>query len=243
MSRDLPIPFSAPMVLALLREIEAPGTGKTCTRRILKTDVPDGSRVGRCHHCKSGWALWRPDGGCTCQAVPVLYAVGDRLWCRETYYQSGHWEQVTGHMTRSGKRQKWRFVAADDVVLFTEPAEFRKGRHAADPGAVAWHRRLPRFMPRRYSRITLTVTEVRVERLQDISEEDARAEGVGPLGHPLGRTDLLWVGSGMTWQAPVLAFKDLWNSLHGPNAWQTNPWVCAIRFVPALRNIDAKEAK
>jgi hypothetical protein len=76
------------------------------------------------------------------------------------------------------------------------------------------------FMPRWASRITLEVTEVRVQRLQDISEQDAKAEGVT-------RPMVLHDDDGTSF---VDAFRDLWFCLHGPGSWDANPWVVAISF-------------
>lgn len=81
-------------------------------------------------------------------------------------------------------------------------------------------------MPRWASRLTLTVTEVRVQRLQDISEEDAVAEGVSGSD---------WNGEGPRYRP---AFHALWNSLHGPDAWDANPWVVAVSFTVRNGNID-----
>ncbi|HEV7286685.1 MAG TPA: hypothetical protein VGN75_17675 [Kaistia sp.] len=84
-------------------------------------------------------------------------------------------------------------------------------------------------MPRRASRLTLTVTDVRVELLQDISEADARAEGVfvpeaqyAQQGH----------------RAPVLAYAGIWEDINGPRSWEANPWVAAYTFTVARHNID-----
>jgi hypothetical protein len=74
-------------------------------------------------------------------------------------------------------------------------------------------------MPRWASRITLEITEVRMQRLHDISEEDARAEGAPPGLNP--------DGSGESY---VAGFGDLWESIHGPSGWNANPWVWAITF-------------
>lgn len=98
-------------------------------------------------------------------------------------------------------------------------------------------------MPRWASRLILIVTDVRVQRLVEISEDDARAEGIyefrrigdGP-GHAI------WGYDGCEWrsQTPSEAFVDLWDSLSKPGAtWANNPWVVAITFIPHRCNIDA----
>ena len=81
--------------------------------------------------------------------------------------------------------------------------------------------------PRAASRLTLIVTDVRVERLQDISEDDAIAEGAD-LARADGRLDPTF----------RLAFSNLWNSIYGPDAWEANPWVSAITFTVHDCNID-----
>ena len=80
-------------------------------------------------------------------------------------------------------------------------------------------------MPREFSRLTLTVTDVRVQPLQGISREDVIAEGI---------TDLEDVVAG--WHEP---YARLWNSMHGAGAWDMNPWVAAISFTVHHANIDA----
>jgi hypothetical protein len=83
-------------------------------------------------------------------------------------------------------------------------------------------------MPRWASRLTLTVTNVRVQRLQDISVDDAIAEG-----RPQGGEFL----SARRW------FHQLWNSLHGPEAWDANPWVVCLSFQTHRKNIDEMEVE
>jgi len=94
-------------------------------------------------------------------------------------------------------------------------------------------------MPRWASRITLTVTDVRVQRLQDCSEADAKAEGI--------------IGAGLIWglgveppdparaASPVEAYARLWDIINGPEAWDANPWVVALTFAVHLCNIDKME--
>lgn len=233
---DRPIPFSAPMIRALL------DGRKTQTRRILKpqpvacdhslfpnTPAPTikiRNGFAYCTTCGAGIEADREYRG-----IRVPYAPGDRLWVREEYYQFGHWEEAAGATTKGGK-QKWQFVAHDDVVLFDPPAAYRKGRQHKDPATRAWHKRLGRFMPRRYSRLTLIVTGVKVERLQDISEEDAQAEGASyGYSYPGTSPD----DERLTQRR---MFHLLWNSINGADAWDKNPWVVALTFTVHRCNID-----
>ena len=85
-------------------------------------------------------------------------------------------------------------------------------------------------MPRWASRILLEIVSVRVERLQDISEEDAKSEGVRWDGeywrggtHPIKKTD-------QCWSTVSDAFKALWKAINGPGSWDANPWVWVIEF-------------
>jgi hypothetical protein len=222
---DRPILFSAPMIRALLEG------RKTQTRRELK--VLNASMLD---------AAELDDGKCL--APLAKYAKGDRLWVRETHYRFGYWEPVPGVTTKGG-REKWRFVATRKDVLFDAPAEFRKGRHHKDSATPAWHKRLARFMPRRFSRATLTLTEVRVQRLSAITEEDAQAESfkAGQLNDGFGPRDL---GGGYTVESPgtyasaVGMFQLTWQELHPEWDGYSDPWVVALTFTLERQNIDTK---
>lgn len=221
---DRGIPFSAPMVRALLA-----GT-KTQTRRALNPQPETGARFAGIE--RDG--QWLFTKGCVYGKMAPTCKVGDRLYVRETYYQRGHWEPVEAQRTKAG-RQKWAFVPADDVIDFAAPGYFRKGRHHKDPATIAWHKRLGRFMPRRYSRTTLTVTDVRVEMLKDISEADAIAEGlkwVAPGKWAVDRT-LPIIGDD-----PRRVYGELWERINGPGSWEANPWIVAISFDVRKGNID-----
>lgn len=98
---------------------------------------------------------------------------------------------------------------------------------ADEPMSIVTRWRPSIHMPRWASRITLEVVAVRVERLQDISEEDAISEGVEDLpfayGYPVnGKTALA--------DSAESAFKNLWESINGPGSWGENPWVWVIEF-------------
>ncbi len=96
-------------------------------------------------------------------------------------------------------------------------------------------------MPRWASRLTLTVTDVRVQRLQEINADDAEAEG---LWRGRARRNLFWLNVTacrlFEGQSHKAVFRDLWNSLHGeaPARWEDNPEVVALSFTVEQRNID-----
>jgi hypothetical protein len=256
---DKPIPFSAPMVRALLD-----GT-KTQTRRIVKLPVKGEyirQDMGGWKACTIGGAgvtdsagnavleqpcIWNQTTG---TVIRPTYSIGDRLWVRESYFQRGNWQPVLGVTTKGG-RQKWAFAPVDDSISFEAPAEYRKGRHSAAPETFAWHKRLGRFMPRWASRLTLTVTDVRVERLQDCSEADAEAEGVERVDYQGAQA---WKSyetypdgsrhphSSVPNRLARISYRELWNSINGAGAWEQNPWVVALTFTVEQRNIDAGKA-
>lgn len=235
---DRPIPFSAPMVAALLA-----GT-KTQTRRIHFTQSP--VMTPKCDNgCEPRLTRMCISPSCNKRTVTETKVhTGDRLWVKESYYQLGHWEPVEGKLSKGG-RQKWAFTPDADQILFDAPdgETVRLGRHHKDPSTVAWHKRLGRFMPKRYSRLTLIVTGVRVERLRAISEEDALAEGIAP--HPSGLG--YWVpgvehpDANFPWLSrttPREMYAALWDTINGSGEWGKDPWVVAYTFTVHRGNID-----
>jgi hypothetical protein len=93
------------------------------------------------------------------------------------------------------------------------------GRRTKGVVTPTWWKRPAIFMPRAASRITLEVTGVRVERLQDISEADAEEEG-WPRPAPDGTPHM----AATTW------FCSLWESINGPGSWDANPWIWVVEF-------------
>lgn len=234
-----PIPFSGALPLTI-REGR-----KTNTRRTLKIQgtrcepelMPDGITTG-----------WRIDVRHQFGSTQILFcpygAPGDLLWVREDHYRYGHWEPVAGALTPTG-RQKWAFVPESSEVRFDAPPSYRRGRHHRDPWAPAWHKRLGRFMPRWASRTTLRIVEVRVERLQDISEEDAHAEGARFSGF---NSEQDFLRFGVSHQDCLdarfrHAFRELWEAINGPESWDANPWVWVLTFVAINSNVDAVLAR
>lgn len=148
--------------------------------------------------------------------------IGDILWVREEHYRFGHWVPVPDTKTATGK-QKWMFIAETDEVLYSDnpPADFRKGRHHKDPYTSAWHKRLARFMPYKACRLFLKITDIRVERLQDIPLSDVKKEGC----------------TNTMIEPNIFTFKSLWESINGAGSWEANPWVWVVSF----KRIDKPE--
>ena len=206
---DRPIIFSAPMIRALL------DGRKTQTRRVISTrgqaNLFNGNWTDEyvLHHENDEW-----------RARHVQFAPGDRLWIKETWRPSisaaDPWH-VAVLYPHDGKVKHWNWSSDADFGDWTIPMAAAKGNVT------------PLFMPRWASRLTLTVTDVRVQRLQEISADDAVAEGMARFDPANMSEDE---------SGPVWRFGELWNSLHGPDAWAANPWVVAISFTVQNGNID-----
>ncbi len=133
------------------------------------------------------------------------------------------------------------------VSIPCRPAKTVYRADADDPSGGRWSPSI--HMPRRLSRITLEVTGVRVERLQDISEADAVAEGVRRVDgkwHAFGDGEAVFFDE-FGWfaperytrhNAPWHAFREAWEMINGPESWVANPWVWVIEF----KRLEQQEA-
>ena len=195
---ERPILFSAEMVRAILEG------RKTQTRRAIKP-VPSFNGGGACHdadalqqdYVEPYWVFPK---------ICKYGKPGDTLWVREAWRA---WSQY----------DDWppsRLPPGVDVQYIAD---------ASAPWASRC--RSPRFMPRWASRITLRITDVRVERLQDISVADAKAEG---CENPLIGAEAPAAGPGVFLADERTSFARLWNHINGPGAWRDNPWVWALSF-------------
>jgi hypothetical protein len=142
--------------------------------------------------------------------------VGDRLWVRETFFE----EYDRDTMEPIGE---CHYAATCDYEVMKMDADGWRATRKDGSDASPW--KSPMFMPRWASRITLEITNIRVERLDDISEKDALAEGIYKVGS-------IYEASPKISMAPdaKTAFAYLWESLKGKDSWQKNPWVWVIEF-------------
>lgn len=201
--KERPLLFSAPMVRALLA-----GT-KTQTRRIVKPQPP--TYKPRAAWFEPGVMGWAPPEvpSQDWHRVRCPYGQpGDRLWVRETFAKI------------DGQTQPW--IETDYRATYTHGDRLGDSLGIKKRWTPAIH------MPRAASRITLEVTGVRVERLQDISEADARAEGSPCVDEVTGREVLFPDASKCgTFK---LGYRSVWEAINGPGSWDVNPWVWVIEF-------------
>lgn len=214
-ARERPMLFSAPMVLAVL------AGRKTQTRRTVKLRGHDGIQNDH-----ADWRFLSVDskgGNYVWQGVADIKRVieercpygvpGDRLWVREAWQTSSSLDA----------KNATQIAEMADEANYDRP--WCPVLYAADGDRCNWdtvwpgpgRKRLARFMPRWLSRLTLVITDVRVHRLQDISEDDARAEGC--------------INDGVA--TAYANFADLWDGINGTRpgaAWADNPWIWAISF-------------
>lgn len=213
--KERPILFRGEMVRALL------DGRKTQTRRVVKPQPTcerlrwgcvGGQGFGFISNTDAG-----PDGDSKVFKCPYGQ-VGDQLWVREAFVLEETNQLSPGCIFR----------------LLDEPGEFgdylvphyratEPDCGLADPDgddgeSMKWKPSI--HMPRWASRLSLEITDVRVERLQEISESDAKAEGV----------DITGIGHSPPQRKHQRAYAILWNKINGPGSWEANPWVWALTF-------------
>lgn len=213
---ERPIIFSAPMVRAILA-----GT-KVQTRRVVKLkpwqqieERDDGAP----------WPWMYDDDRAADHWVPCPYGQqADRLWVRETWAVPHRYDHLGPSNT---------------------PVLGLRTHYAAteERGELRWRPSI--HMPRWASRITLEVSAVRVERLQDISEADALAEGVTCKWEPGCSGRLMEAFGGFSFRPAASAYAELWEQINGPGSWDANPWVWVIEFkrVPATATDSSSSAR
>jgi len=213
---ERPILFNAEMVNAIL------DGRKSQTRRVMRrqpddveyfkhgkvtTDTNAENAILRCYNnpkgfkkCASGWLA-----GATYKTPFSEFNVGDRLWVRETF----------------------RLFDSDECPHSDFPCgcpSWGTPLYRASHDCLDGEKWTPSIhMPRSASRILLEITNVRVERLQSISDEDAKAEGFDYSTHPSAIEMGYAIGARTN-------FRHTWEQIYGANAWNKNPWVWVVEF-------------
>lgn len=221
------ISFMTVMIRALLAGI------KTQTRRTVKNPDYFGCLTGDCPHqtqaeCDAALKVQCPYG-----------QVGDLLTVKEAVYL---WCERRPNGTTPTGRPKWLYVPmrAAPIHYAADGPKPTTDIVSPDTGNVwMWKHKVARFMPRWASRLTLRITDVRVQRLQDISAADAIAEGTpcyvcGGAMDGLSESDCHCFHH----KATPHDYQLLWESINGPGSWDRNDWCWCISFTPIAKNID-----
>lgn len=208
-AKERPILFSGHMVRAILNG------QKTVTRREIKPSMRSADSSFELHQQED--ESWRPmhtfDESCmdakgTEHPIVCPYGQpGDQLWVREAWLADAQLDSIAPRDLSQGEPILY---PADGSVRQTGCAMVSQGR-----GRPSIH------MPRWASRILLEITAVRVELLQDITEEQAEAEGVNFLRHVPDADETLTASQ---------LFECLWSSINGDESWNGNPWVWVVEF-------------
>lgn len=217
---ERPILFSGPMVRAIL------SGQKTVTRRAVKgNQIPKEdpaaadpalrwNAVGQNHprwgFCVPGATEEECASALGTMGVCPYGRPGDRLWVRETWARVGNTDP--GYLT-----YRATYPACLPPGLENVPADLHDAGERWRPSI---------HMPRAASRILLEITAVRVERLQDISEGQALAEGIAHAGDGLFHVE----DSQHLADDPRESFASLWESINGDGSWAANPWVWCVSF-------------
>jgi len=209
MTKETPIIFSTPMVQAILEG------RKTMTRRILKVQPKDNqdwklstmmsssSREDKKHEGKLHWVVY--NNKFSIKEYDERYflcpfgKVGDQLWVRECF----------------------QYKLNDKTMV-----AYRADVHESAATVISWKPSI--FMPKAAARIWLEITNIKVERLNEITEEDALCEGV-----EFDDENKFWFDYSNPLSEcynPIQSFETLWMKINGEDAWDLNPWVWVIEF-------------
>ena len=226
--KQSPILFKGPMVNAIL------AGQKVQTRRIVK--LRNGDTIGSIDYGdgKREYIICDEDGDSVGFEFCCPYgAVGDHLLVKETWcpgYDHNP-DDISGDHKVSiiyNADNSTRCVTAPSYELADDCS-----RNYSEDGFDNWHNKPSIFMPRWASRITLEISAVRIERLQDITEENAKAEGVEPIcASELERipVDILARLNSLDVPLYVCGFYKTWVSLYGHESWWDNPFVWVVEF-------------
>ncbi|EPL3172235.1 hypothetical protein NOY08_002530 [Serratia marcescens] len=231
--KERPVIFNSEMVRAILNG------RKTQTRRALNWKrQPYTEMAERDDGSLWPWAEDGERGGDIWFSCP-FGEVGDRLWVREAYQGPlFNFDQMETYLEDTSKFERPEFCE-----YRADGGKTPEYYDADDNLRYGWKPSI--HMPRWASRILLEITAVRVERLNDISEEDAKAEGVRALENNFGNgpsyCDYLLpnLDDAAEWYNRASdSFKSLWKSIYGAESWRANPWVWVIEF----RRLEVRDA-
>lgn len=227
--KERPVIFNGEMVRAIL------DGRKTQTRRVIANVSPDNC-IPLQKPTKTKDGIYTHVMDAPGHGLCPFGQVGDRLWVRET------WGVVSHDFDENERIIDWvpdrPATAIHEMpfgngyysghAIYAADGEFTWGDDDGHGERSCWKPSI--HMPREACRILLEITAVRVERLNDISQEDARAEGVKPAGDMLPDYPDTFLTPKGDFAIAKVAFQRLWQSIYGEESWAANPWVWVIEF-------------
>ncbi len=230
MSKQLGILFKGEMVRAILEG------RKTQTRRGVKfmkrspACASSDFKSYKLNEVGCWFSGLLTDGAPFMENVPLPWQVGDSLYVKETWWSYGYFEE-TGEATKSGKPKKQWKMAWEGAVFLDQK---KPPMQSALTDNFKWRKMSSLFLRKDDARIWLKVTNVRVERLLDISEADAIAEGIishkgVPGEYPSETMYKDYLGTSCV-ISPIHSYFTLWDSINGAGSHKENCWVWVIEF-------------
>lgn len=237
--KERPISFNGDMIRALIREYQNPDQYKTQTRRTRGLDRFNNFPASL---TEKGWEIlefindeankWVAISNDESGEFPDIFnpwikcpygKIGDHLWVRETFFEVYNDRfQPTGKYCYAATHQGYVNVLDDDGGI-----KINKDGSDASPWKSCTH------MPRKASRILLEITEIRIERLQEITRGAARREGIEHITTDEYDFLGLWkdyTGKSSGFRSEKDSFFSLWEKINGPGSVELNPWVWVIKF-------------
>lgn len=209
--KDIPMIFNTEMVKSLIN-----GSKAATRRHVMPKPDP---LLSKCLECKDGWEIGLARYEKQMKEIKRPFSIGDIIYVRETFATLGHNDYQEVSPRNRTDIHEIRYKASEpDGLADHQDWEVR-----------GYHWRPSIHMPRWASRLTLKVTNVQIERIQNITEEQSKKEGVPPSF--LNRFGKM----------PVCpnykdGFAKLWNSIY--NDWDQNPFVWVIEFEVIHKNVD-----
>lgn len=226
--KQRPILFSTEMMKSILEG------RKNMTRRVIKRpkEVPE-THIIDPNRLINGYMPWwcHPDYLRVGYSQECPYGkIQDVLWVRETFVRGCVWDgegpepsyyDMIGEERPEHLKERYWYRADGDC-----PTEWHNEKKD-EPGNIPWKPSI--FMPREACRLFLSITDIRVERLQDITEEDAEREGIELVEHNCyknydERDPYQFI------EDPIGSFRSLWESINGLGSWEKNEWVWVVSF-------------
>lgn len=214
--KQIPIPYTEVMVKSLLQNL------KTMTRRTggleRVNENPDDWKIVSGDWLNSGVLFFNKNGHS--DRMKPKYQVGDQLWVKETYtiLEPEHCEGMTKRFYYKADHHEANEEWRKECISKGYPYKWITGR----------------FMPKAAARIWIEVTDIKCERLQDISPKDCISEGIEKTNSVSRLNRWKDYLGGIGWMQPITSFQSLWASINGYDEWDQNPWV----FVYTFKRID-----